>query len=293
MSAQEHFTPPVFVISLERSSDRRHSMATQFDRTSIDFEFFPATNGEKLTQHELAQYDEQFVIERISRPMSRAEVGCYLSHARLWKKIVDEGIPWAVILEDDVDLMCDVDGLLSAVGALPFGWELIRLAGLGLAPALPLFPLPGETTLATLLQGAGGTQGYCISLRGAKKLLDFATPRVVGTVDDHVIDNCWKTGLRILAVLPYPISENKGFVSSIETERRSLFQEYRKKPEKMAFRQWTNRRRHKLGRSIGRRMYAVVHTLFWLRHQAQRIFTHRGDGNCATATVWTRNKNKA
>lgn len=281
MSAPGPFTPPVFVINMERSSDRRQSMAAQFGRLGIDFEFFAATDGEKLTQREPARYDEQFSIAQISRPMSRSEIGCYLSHARLWTKIVDEDIPWAVVLEDDVDIMGDLTGIVSAIGALPFEWDLIRLAGLGSPRALPLCVLTGDANLATLLQGAGGTQAYCVSFRGARKLLDYATPRVVGTVDDHVIDNCRKTGLRILAVQPFPISENKGFISSIEAERRRIFAEHRKRPDKMTFWRWAIRRRYRLGRSIGRRMYAVIHAIFWLRHRARLFFVRRPDGHCS------------
>ncbi len=293
MSAPGPFTPPVFVINLERSSDRRQSMAAQLSRLGIGFEFFAATDGEKLTQHEPARYDEQFAIGQISRPMSRSEVGCYLSHARLWQKIVDHRIPWAVVLEDDVDIMGDLTGIVSAIGALPFEWDLIRLAGLGSPRALPLCTLTSEATLATLLQGAGGTQAYCVSFGGARKLLDYATPGVVGTVDDHVIDNCWRTGLRILAVQPFPISENKGFISSIEAERRHIFQEHRKKPDKMTFRQWAIRRRYRLGRSIARRMYAVIHALLWLKHRTRRILIHRGDDQCASAKARARMNAKA
>lgn len=268
-------------------------MAKQLSQAGIDFEFFAATDGEKLTHHEPAKYDEPFAIARISRPMSRSEIGCYLSHVRLWKKIVDGGIPWAVILEDDIDIMGDVPGILSAIGELSVEWDLIRLAGLGSPRALPLCALTGDATLTTLLQGAGGTQAYCVSLQGARKLLDYATPRVVGTVDDHVIDSCWRTGLRILAVLPYPISENKGFVSSIETERRSIFRQYRKKPERMTCQQWAARRRYRLGRSIGRRMYAVIHALFWLKQRTRRILIHRGDRQCANAKARARMNPKA
>jgi len=293
MSDTKPFHPPLFVINLKRSSDRRASIAAQLDELGIDFEVFPATDGARLSPSELAHYDEQYVIDQIARPMSPSEVGCYLSHVRIWKKMVEENIPWAVVLEDDVDIHDDLTGILAAVKKIPFKWDFIRLAGLRPTPSLRLYDLNDKFELTVLLQGASGTQGSCISRTGAQKLLDHATPLIRGTVDDHLIDNCWKTGLRILAVQPYPVSENKKFVSSIETERRKIFQKNRTKPVKITFRSWVTRRRYKLGRSIDKRMYAVVHKLLRLRHQAQRIFTRRGEDNCATAIVWTRNKNKA
>jgi len=272
MSETKPFSPPLFVINLERSSDRRESIAAQLDELCIDFEIFPASDGARLSQNELAQYDEKYVIGQIARPMSPSEVGCYLSHVRIWKKIVEEDISWAVVLEDDVDIHDDLPGILSAVDKIPFRWDFIRLAGLGPTPSLRLYDLNDKFELTVLLQGASGTQACCISRTGAQKLLNHATPLIRGTIDDHVIDNCWKTGLRILAVQPYPISENKRFVSSIETERRKIFQENRTKPEKMTLRSWVTRRRYKLGRSVGRRAYVLIHSWTWLWYRGKCLF---------------------
>ena len=273
MSDTKPFSPPLFVINLERSSDRRASIAAQLDKLDIDFEIFPASDGARLSQNELAQYDEKCVIDQIARPMSPSEVGCYLSHVRIWKKIVEENIPWAVVLEDDVDIHDDLAGILSAVNKIPFKWDFIRLAGLGPTPSLRLYDLNHKFELTVLLQGASGTQASCISRAGAQKLLDHATPLIRGTIDDHVIDNCWTIGLRILAVQPYPISENKRFISSIETERRKIFQENRRKPEKMTLRSWVTRRRYKLRRSIARRAYVLIHSWTWLWYRAKLLFT--------------------
>jgi len=293
MSDTKPFPPPLFVINLERSSDRRASIAAQLDELGIDFEIFPATDGARLSPSELAQYDEQYVIGQIARPMSPSEVGCYLSHVRIWKKMVEEDIPWAVVLEDDVDIHDDLTGILAAIDTIPFKWDFIRLAGLGPTPSLRLCDLNDNVELSVLLQGASGTQASCISRTGAQKLLDHATPLIRGTIDDHVIDNCWKTSLRILAVQPYPISENKKFISSIETERRRIFQEHRKKPEKMTFRKWAIRRRYKLDRSIGRRMYAIILALFWLKQRARCSFTPRGDKRCSASAAGMNTTNDA
>ncbi|MCU0809895.1 MAG: glycosyltransferase family 25 protein [Thiobacillaceae bacterium] len=286
------FTPRLFVINLERSSDRRESIAAQLGGLGIDFELFPATDGARLSQNDLAQYHESHVVGQIARPMSPSEVGCYLSHTRLWKKIVAEDIPWAVVLEDDVDIHDDLTGILAAIDKIPFQWDYIRLAGLGPTPSFRLYDLNDKFALSVLFQGASGTQANCISRAGAKRLLDYATPLIRGTIDDHVIDNCWKTGLRSLAVQPYPISENKNFVSSIETERRKIFQENRTKPKKMTFRYWAIRRRYKLGRSIDRRMYAIIHALFWLKQKARCTFIHHGDKHCPTVTAGANTANK-
>lgn len=273
MSQPQPFAPPIFVINLERSSDRRESIASQLASIGIDFEIFPATDGTKLSESELAKYDEQYVSGQIARPMSPSEVGCYLSHTRLWRKIVEEDIPWAVVLEDDLDIHDGLTDILAAIDKLPFEWDFIRLAGLIPTPCCPLYTLDDKFVLSVLLQGASGSQASCISLAGARKLLAYATPLIRGTIDDHVTDNCWKTGLRILAVQPYPIGENGKFVSSIETERRQIFQKNRTKPDKTKFRARAIHRRYKLDRSIGRRAYMLIHLIFWVWLKAKLLIT--------------------
>lgn len=257
-------TPPVLVINLERSADRRTKISTRLSELGIDFELIPATDGSALSDSDRAKYDEAHVINNISRPLSPAEVGCYVSHTKLWQRILDEHIPWAVILEDDVLIQADLKAILSAIDRMTFRWDFIRLAGLIDTPSQPLFGLAGSRTLTVPLQGASGCQGYCLSSAGARKLLAYSTT-IRGTVDDHVIDNCWKTGLEILAVQPYPIVEDKSHISSIEAGRRDLFQTHRNVRRRRSIRQFLMRRRYKISRSLGRRYYFLVHYFLAIR----------------------------
>jgi glycosyl transferase family 25 len=258
-------TPPVFVINLERSTERREKISLQLNEIGLDFELVTATDGAALSRSDRAAYNEAHVISNISRPMSAAEVGCYISHAKLWQRVVAEDIPWAVILEDDILIQADLKTILSAVDRLTFKWDVIRLAGLIDTPSQPLFELSGNRTLSVPLQGASGGQAYCLSRAGARKLLAYSTT-IRGTVDDHVIDNCWKTGLEILAVQPYPIVEDKRHTSNIEPDRKELFQAYRgPRKKRRSIRQLLIRRRYKIGRSLGRRYYYFIHYLLAIR----------------------------
>jgi|GEM_PF-216468 len=256
--------PPVFVINLERSTDRREKISTRLSEIGIDFELFPATDGSALSESDRAKYDEAHVINNISRPLSPAEVGCYISHKKLWQRIVDENIPWAVILEDDVLIQTDLKDLLAKIGQMTFKWDLIRLAGLFATPCYPLFALGGGRTLSVPLRGAIGSQAYCLSRAGARKLLAYSTT-IRGTVDDHVIDNCWKTGLAILAVQPYPVAEDKSHISEIEISRREIFQARRDARKEKSIKQFLIRRRYKIGRSLGRRYYYFIHCLLAIK----------------------------
>ena len=81
------------------------------------------------------------------------EIGCYLSHFRLYEKIVEENIDRAVILEDDVDVSADFPSVLRALNDAPDDWEFIRLAGLRPGQWRELFP----TELDALKRACGLT----------------------------------------------------------------------------------------------------------------------------------------
>lgn len=256
--------PPVFVINLERNTVRRNNIEIQLSQAGLDFEIFPATDGARLTQRDLASYDETYILRNIARALSPSEIGCYLSHQKLWQRIVDDNIPWALILEDDVFVQAGLKEILSEIDKLPFKWDLIRLAGLLPTPNVPLCGLTGDFKLVVPLLGASGTQATCISRRGARKLLAYST-MIRGTVDDDVIDNCWETGLKILAVQPYPIREDRQHPSSIQEERKELFQTYRNNKQKRSIKQKLTRRRYKLNRSLAKRSHYLAHFLFALK----------------------------
>lgn len=259
-SIQDSF-PPVFVINLERNTDRRISIEAQFTQAGLGFEIHAATDGARLAPSDLALYDEDYVFDHISRTLSPSEIGCYLSHQKIWQRILDDKIPWAVVLEDDVLIQAALKDIFAQIGKLPFKWDLIRLAGLLPTPHVHVSRLTGDFRLTAPLQGASGTQAYCISRRGAQKLLSFST-MIRGTVDDNVIDNCWKTGLRILAVHPYPITEDKAHVSNIQEERKKIFQTDRDSRDDVkggSIRENLIRRRYKVNKSLAKRAYYLVH----------------------------------
>jgi glycosyl transferase family 25 len=256
--------PPVFVINLERNAERRNKITTLLGEIGIDFELIPATDGRVLAECDRAFYDEAHVTNNISRSLSPAEVGCYISHQKLWQRIVDEDISRVVILEDDVLIQADLKDLLAKIEQMTFKWDLIRLAGLFATPCYPLFALGGGRTLSVPLRGAIGSQAYCLSRAGAQKLLAYSTT-IRGTVDDHVIDNCWKTGLAILAVQPYPVAEDKSHISEIEISRREIFQARRDARKEKSIKQFLIRRRYKLGRSLGGRYYYFIHYLLAIK----------------------------
>src|SRR5690606_1631962 len=77
------------------------------------FTLFRAIDARQLTPQQLAQHFDADRARREGYSLSPGEVGCALSHVSIYREMVNEGIPYAVILEDDVCLAPDFAKLLD------------------------------------------------------------------------------------------------------------------------------------------------------------------------------------
>lgn len=94
----------VFYINLDRRTDRREHIENQLSLLDIKAKRVPASVGSELTKEQMSfvNFDDFYCL--MKRPVSPGEIGCALSHIRVWQKIVDQKIDYALILEDDVVL---------------------------------------------------------------------------------------------------------------------------------------------------------------------------------------------
>ena len=96
-----------YIINLPKDRERKEYMQhlLQPYTSLLDSEFIEAVYGKTLTSEELeARFDNHSAFKRYGRNVQPNEIGCTLSHREVFKKIVDEDLPYGVILEDDIDL---------------------------------------------------------------------------------------------------------------------------------------------------------------------------------------------
>lgn len=108
--------------------------------------------------------------------LTAGEAGCYASHRKAWSAILERGVAWALVLEDDASLVpgfrLKLDALLLD---LPMQWDLVHLYGEARF-SLPLRQT-GEHTIVRYSRAPAGSVGYLISNAGARKLLHTKTLR--------------------------------------------------------------------------------------------------------------------
>ncbi|CAL1164740.1 unnamed protein product [Cladocopium goreaui] len=126
----------------------------------------------------------------LARLCTKGMIGCFLSHRRIWQKMVSEKLPAVVVLEDDVRLVEGFsDKLLKLMDELPADWEVCLLGAIGnINPDVEPFhmklysfcvgggrPSPGKTRRVSdnvfVPHRPAGTHAYLVSLKGAERLV--------------------------------------------------------------------------------------------------------------------------
>lgn len=87
----------VFVVNLEKDTEKKKLIEKQCKRQGFDFEIIKAVNGNELSKETLSAE----VYEYGKEHLTKGEIGCALSHKIIYKKIADENLDFALILEDD------------------------------------------------------------------------------------------------------------------------------------------------------------------------------------------------
>ncbi|MBZ0128017.1 MAG: glycosyltransferase family 25 protein [Rhodobacteraceae bacterium] len=197
---------PVFVINMADNTARMQKCRAALDAQDIAFERFEAVNGRALEAAEIARiYDAAANRARFRHPLVAGELGCYLSHVALWRKLVASDAAGAVLLEDDFAAAPGLGLVLQALAGDQGNWDMVKLFSRRPdARMLARRPLCDGFDLAIPYQIPNTTLGYAIRRDAAARLLQRALPIARPIDEDH--KRFWEHGLTIALVQPPPLS---------------------------------------------------------------------------------------
>uniref|UniRef100_A0A9J8A0B4 procollagen galactosyltransferase n=1 Tax=Cyprinus carpio carpio TaxID=630221 RepID=A0A9J8A0B4_CYPCA len=168
----------VFMINLKRRVDRRERMLRALREQEIDCKIIAAVDGKAMNVseihamgiHMLPSYSDPYH----GRPLTRGELGCFLSHYNIWKEIVDRGLKTSLVLEDDLRFEIffkrRLQNLMSEVESEGLDWDLIYIGRKRMQVDRPEKAVPNIRNLVEA-DYSYWTLGYMMSLQGAKKRL--------------------------------------------------------------------------------------------------------------------------
>nr|QBK85502.1 MAG: glycosyltransferase family 25 LPS biosynthesis protein [Marseillevirus LCMAC101] len=91
----DFFGSDVWVINLDRDTGRLDSVRNQFRRLGIKVKRLSAVNGNTDETVKMLKQNPE-------NKLYPSEIGCALSHQKIWKYAVDRKVPWTLIFEDDI-----------------------------------------------------------------------------------------------------------------------------------------------------------------------------------------------
>jgi glycosyl transferase family 25 len=245
----------IYVISAKDHTERRQYITSVLGELDADFSFFDAVMGDQLSERELNEvYDEEEAVRHKTnkRPLSRAEIGCALSHIGVYKEILSNDLNNALIFEDDIAPDHKKMALISeAVNELPRNWDILRLGTFDHRKRAPLpftlkllFYYPfvkvfmsdkidyqywhlwhlHTRSYSKNLRRAGfhlGNQAYAISHSGAEKFL-ARHDKIVTPIDDMLSVMGVEDELLSFVTKEKIFRQNRDLTSALEDTRKGF-----------------------------------------------------------------------
>ena len=209
---------PVFVVNLERSKYRRTFILNYLSSRGINAEIITAVEGIKLDLEELEKkgiYSDTASHDAFSRSLTLPEIGASLSHAQIYKKILDEDIEMAVVLEDDIMFRDGAEIVLKTViNEVPDDWDIIQLYY-----TCKDYEKIGDHVARFLSKKCipVGAPGYMIRKSGAEKLLKELYP--IRYPADSIIGRSPRWGTKVYGSVPQLVILNNLFPTEIHLQK--------------------------------------------------------------------------
>jgi glycosyl transferase family 25 len=189
----------IYVITLE-NSERENRVSKVL--SGVDFEFFYGVNGEFLNVNEFRKNGSNLL---------RGQLGCALSHIKVYEKIVESNFNKVLVLEDDISISENILQLKFYMDQLPEDWGLFYLGHDG-----PVVTNTYSNNLCEINRSnpliLHCTHALAIKPWFAKEMIDM-NKNVVHTADGLLTQAVIQKDLKTYAAVPKLI--NPDFIDSI------------------------------------------------------------------------------
>jgi len=171
----------IYVINLPKDIDRKYHMQSKLELIGLSAQFIQGINGKTLDSITKSQE----CTPMCSEFCTPGQIGCALSHKKIWRQIVENQIPISIIMEDDIYFNPDFKTILNKIiFQVSEGWDIIYLGCLGACDPLNRYDLFNRVfamnshsiSISDNLFVPSfplGLHCYMLSLNGAIKLLNF------------------------------------------------------------------------------------------------------------------------
>jgi glycosyl transferase family 25 len=174
-------------------------VSSLMDKLGLPWQFVDAVKGSL----DVKDYDDARCRRYFGRSLLPGEIGCFLSHRKVWGLCLALQKPLLVV-EDDIRIAGCLSGALKAAAECHLSWDLLRLAGIFPVRRKIVRETIAGTQLVELLANPCGTAAYLIKPAGARKLLAHSSMFFMPV--DHYMEERYLHGTETLACWPYPLA---------------------------------------------------------------------------------------
>ena len=203
----------VYVINLDRSPDRLSDMARQLELLGMPYRRVTAIDGSNATTEQKALIDVERYIKLHGKTPLPGELGCYLSHYLAIETFEKAPEEFALILEDDAILSSCLTQTERGLLADPQSWDMAKFSGVHSGTPIVTRHISASCNLCVMLTKCTGSSAYLINKKAANSYVNKLLPMCLPI--DHEIDKGWDYGIKVRAVIPFPVTHNTQAHSTI------------------------------------------------------------------------------
>lgn len=165
----------IFVINLDRRTDRLEYMSQQLQKVGLEFERISAVDGNLVNDPESSQH----WAAPLFTPQTKGALGCYLSNKKIWQIMVRDNIEQALILQDDATFR-DWNSALVEINLGDLKLDLLRMGANPRKSGEIVNSITRKPIMQTqnflnnrmlITEPTSGACAYMITLEGARKCL--------------------------------------------------------------------------------------------------------------------------
>lgn len=209
-----------FVINLKSASDRRVQIEKRLKELQINYEIIDAVEGSTIDILDATTIDTEW-FKRNAHWVSKGALACSLSHRKAMQAVIDQGLDYGLILEDDTLLEEQLPAFLTTAGEFLKNKEVVllyyasmkscKLSRTGGAKT----EVPGVELVVPVVPAQVITaNAYVLSKESCKSLITFQSP-VKATADQWGMFYEKKVFSKILCCYPM-LAEAADFKSTID-----------------------------------------------------------------------------
>lgn len=182
-----------YIINLPSEQGRAAFQGRQFTRLKLGF-----TKVDAVTIEDISSDFYQQVAYSWERPLSYPEVACYMSHRKIWLRILEEESP-ALVLEDDAYVCDDLPMLLDQLSKIEADYVNLETRGRKKILAARVERTIGCYNLRRLYYGGTGAAAYVLWPSGAAKLLQKERQQGIALADAQICRTSMTSAWQLVA----------------------------------------------------------------------------------------------